>query len=199
MAKKRKGHRVGYIRVSALDQSTERQLDGIALDKIFTDKASGRDANRPALQDALMYCREGDTLYVHTLDRLARNVRDLLEIVETLTGKGVAVVFVNNSLTFTGTKEDPMATLMLHLLGAVAQFERSLLRERQAEGIAIAKAKGVYKGRARKLTDTEAQEVREQAMAGTPKATIARAYGVSRETLYQYLRAPTGLRSRPVP
>ena len=84
MAKKRKGHRVGYIRVSALDQSTERQLDGIALDKVFTDKASGRDANRPALQDALMYCREGDTLYVHTLDRLARNVRDLLDIVETL-------------------------------------------------------------------------------------------------------------------
>ncbi len=190
MAAKHKGQRVGYIRVSTVDQNTERQLEGIDRDKTFTDKASGKDAKRPELQQALTYCREGDTLYVHSLDRLARNLLDLRRIVSELTDKGVAVVFVNNALTFTADKSDPMATLMLNVLGAVAEFERSLLRERQAEGIAIAKAKGICQGRARKLTPHEAQEVREQVYAGVPKAAVARAYGVSRETLYQYLKAP---------
>jgi DNA invertase Pin-like site-specific DNA recombinase len=182
------GQRVGYLRVSTLAQSTERQLEGVELHKVFTDKASGKDANRPALQQALAYCRESDTLYVHSLDRLGRNVDDLRRIVTELTGKGVTVVFVRNALTFSGA-EDAMAKLMLTMLGAFAEFERSLLRERQAEGIAIAKAKGVYKGRARKLTPKEAGEVKQQAFAGIPKAAIARAYGISRETLYQYLRA----------
>ena len=160
MTSKHKGQRVGYIRVSTVEQNTERQLDGIALDKTFTDKASGKDAIRPALQAALAYVREGDTLYVHSLDRLGRNVDDLRRIVSDLTGRGVTVAFVKNSLTFTGDKRDPMATLMLTLLAAFAEFERSLLRERQAEGIAIAKARGVYKGRAK------ASEARRGAGAG---------------------------------
>src|SRR6266542_5733480 len=154
MSGKHKGQRVGYIRVSTVDQNTERQLDGIALDKTFTDKASGKDANRPALQQALAYVREGDTLHVHSLDRLGRNVDDLRRIVGDLTSRGVVVVFVRNALTF-GAKDDPMGKLMLTMYGAFAEFERSLLRERQAEGIAIAQAKGVYKGRARKLTPVD--------------------------------------------
>jgi DNA invertase Pin-like site-specific DNA recombinase len=181
------GHRVGYIRVSTVDQNSERQLDGIEVDKTFIDRASGKDANRPALQEALRYCREGDTLFVHSLDRLARNVDDLRRLVTDLTGRGVVVAFVTERLTF-GGKDDATGRFMLTVLGAFAEMERSLIRERQREGIAIAKAKGVYKGRARALTNEQAIEVREQALAGMPKAELARAYGISRETLYQYLR-----------
>jgi DNA invertase Pin-like site-specific DNA recombinase len=161
------GHRVGYIRVSTVDQNSERQLDGIGVDKTFIDRASGKDANRPALQEALRYCRERDTLFVHSLDRLARNVDDLRRIVTDLTGRGVAVEFVKERLTF-GGRDDAMGKFMLTVLGAFA--------------------KGVYKGRARALTTEQAVEVREQALAGMPKAELARAYGISRETLYQYLR-----------
>ena len=146
-----KGQRVGYVRVSTLDQNTERQLDGIKLDKVFTDKASGRDTKRPQLAAALEYVREGDTLIVHSLDRLARNVDDLRRIVRELNERGVSVEFVKNRLTFSGGA-DPTARLMLTMLGAFAEFERELIRERQREGIAIAKAKGVYKGRKRALT-----------------------------------------------
>ena len=122
------------------------------------------------------------------MDRLARNAEDLLRIVRELTGRGVSVEFVKNNLTFSG-KADPMPKLMLTLLAAFGEFERSLIRERQREGIAIAKAKGVYRGRKKALNPEEAQELREQAYAGIPKADLARAYGISRETLYQYLRA----------
>jgi DNA invertase Pin-like site-specific DNA recombinase len=188
---KHKGQRVGYIRVSTVDQNTERQLEGFDVDKTFTDRASGKDANRPELQAALRHVREGDTLCVHSLDRLGRNVDDLRRIVSELTERGVTVTFVKNSLTFTGDKRDPMATLMLTLLAAFAEFERSLLRERQAEGIAIAKAKGVYKGRAKALTAEQSRELVELAQSGMPKAELARSYGISRETVYQYLRAGT--------
>jgi DNA invertase Pin-like site-specific DNA recombinase len=183
-----KTQRIGYIRVSSIDQNTQRQLDGLQLDRTFTDKCSGTDANRPALQEALKYVREGDTLLVHSLDRLARNVDDLRKIVGELTARGVTVTFVKNSLTFTG-KADPMGKLMLTMLGAVAEFERELLRERQREGIAIAKSKGVYKGRAKALNAEQARELVELARNGMPKAELARTYGISRQTLYAYLDA----------
>jgi len=183
-----KGHYVGYIRVSTLDQNTERQLDGIELDRTFTDKASGKDTERPQLQAALNYVREGDTLVIHSMDRLARNAEDLLRLVRELTGRGVTVIFVKNHLTFSG-KAEPMAKLMLTMLAAIAEFERDLLRERQREGIAIAKAKGVYKGRRKALTSEQAAELRVCARSGLPKAELARSYGISRETLYQYLRS----------
>jgi len=172
---------------SALDQNTERQLDGIKLHKTFTDKASGRDTKRPQLAAALEYVREGDTLIVHSLDRLARNVEDLRRIVRELNERGVSVEFVKNHLTFSGGA-DPTARLMLTMLGAFAEFERELIRERQREGIAIAKAKGVYKGRKKALGPEDANELVAQAHAGIPKADLARAYGISRETVYQYLR-----------
>lgn len=184
------GQHVGYIRVSTLDQNTERQLDGIELAKIFTDKASGKDAKRPQLQAALNYLREGDTLVVHSMDRLARNTLDLLQTVRELNERGVAVQFVKEHLTFTGA-DSPMAKLQLTILGAVAEFERSLIRERQREGIAIAKQKGVYKGRKRALDDAQVQVLRERDSAnnGRGRASLAREFGISRETLYQYLRA----------
>ena len=182
------GHRIGYIRVSTLDQNTERQLDSIELDRTFTDKASGKDTKRPQLQSALQYLREGDTLVVHSMDRLARNSEDLLRTVRELTNRGVTVEFVKNHLTFSG-KADPMAKLMMTMLAAFGEFERDLIRERQREGIAIAKAKGVYKGRKKALTSEQAAELVECARSGMPKAELARSYGISRETLYQYLRA----------
>lgn len=184
------GQRIGYARVSTLDQNTERQLDGVEVDKLFTDKASGKDANRPALQEALRYAREGDTLFVHSLDRLARNVDDLRRIVTDLTGRGVTVEFVKERLTFTGTKDDSMGRFMLTVLGAFAEMERSLIRERQREGIALAKARGVYEGRSKALSPEQIAEVRESARVGMPKAELARAYGISRQTLYSYLAGP---------
>ncbi len=119
------GQRIGYRRVSAIDQNTARQLDGVAIDKAFEDKASGKNTARPQLQAALEFCREGDTLVVHSMDRLARNLTDLRLLVKDLTNRGVAVQFVKESLTFTG-EDSPMANLLLSMLGAVAEFERCL-------------------------------------------------------------------------
>jgi DNA invertase Pin-like site-specific DNA recombinase len=180
--------RIGYVRVSSVDQNTERQLDGVALDKVFTDKASGKSTDRPQLVAALDYLRDGDTLVVHSMDRLARNLDDLRKMVRDLTARGVVVQFIKESLTFTGD-DSPMSTLLLSVMGAFAEFERSLIRERQREGIAIAKEKGVYKGRKPSLTPDQVGMIRELVTAGVPKAQIARDFGISRETLYVHLRA----------
>jgi len=180
------GKTVGYIRVSSLGQNDARQLDGMALDKSFTDKASGKDTQRPQLQAMLDYVREGDHVYVHSMDRLARSLSDLEGIVKGLTGRGVAVTFTTQAMTFTG-EDSPMNTLMLQLLGAVGQFERSLILERQREGIAIAKAKGVYKGRKPSLDDARKAELRALVVQGMPKAQIAAKLGISRTTLYANL------------
>ncbi|SFH74767.1 Site-specific DNA recombinase [Collimonas sp. OK307] len=181
-----KGKQIGYVRVSSADQNTERQLDGIALDKVFTDKCSGKDTHRPQLALALDYVREGDTLVVHSMDRLARSVDDLRRIVKTLTTDGIAAKFVKENLTFTGD-DSPMNNLLLTLLGAVAEFERSMIHERQREGIAIAKAKGLYKGRKQQLTEQEAAELKARVERGDQKAQIARDLGISRNSLYNYL------------
>lgn len=184
-----KGHKVGYIRVSTFDQNTQRQLDGIILDRVFTDKASGKDTNRPQLQAALNHVREGDTLLVHSMDRLARNVEDMLRLVRELNGRGVSVEFVKENMTFRAGKEDPRSALMFTMLSAFSQFERALLKERQREGIVLAKLKGnVYKGRKPKLSEEEVKQLREQAAAGTNKTKLAAEFGISRETLYQYLK-----------
>jgi DNA invertase Pin-like site-specific DNA recombinase len=184
-----KTQRIGYIRVSSIDQNSERQLEGVKLDKIFTDKASGKDMNRPQLQAAIQYVREGDTLIVHSMDRLARNVEDMLRLVRELNTKGVSVEFIKENMTFSANKDDPRSMLMLTLLGAFAQFERALIKERQREGIAIAKAKGVYKGRQPKLDAEQTRKLRERVEAGVPKAKVAREFGINRDTLYQYLKA----------
>lgn len=185
------GKRIGYVRVSSVDQNTDRQLDGVEVDRMFTDKASGKNTDRPQLAAALDYVRDGDTLIVHSMDRLARNTEDLLRIVRELTDKQVSVEFVKERLTFNGHGDDPMAHLMMTMLGGFAQFERSLIRERQREGIAIAKEKGVYRGRKPSLTSEQIKTLTSRAAAGEKKAVLAREYGISRETLYQYLRSAT--------
>jgi len=163
----------------------------MTLYRTFEEKASAKDTARPVLQDCLTYVREGDTLHIHSMDRLARNLDDLRRLVRELTGKGVAVKFHKEGLTFTG-EDSPMANLLLSMLGAVAEFERALIRERQREGIAIAKEKGVYRGRKPMLTPERVTELRQRAAAGEKKAALAREFGVSRETVYQYLGRKTG-------
>lgn len=179
------GQRIGYARVSTEDQNTDRQLDGVQVDKMFTDKASGKDTTRPQLTTAMEYVREGDTLVVHSMDRLARNVEDLRRIVRELTAKGVAVQFMKEGMTFTGD-DSPMNQLMLTMLGAVAEFERSLILERQREGIALAKKKGVYKGRKPSLTDEQAAELRQRRAAGESVTSLANEFGISRQSVYRY-------------
>ncbi len=182
-----KGQIVGYIRVSTFEQNTDRQLEGVQLDKVFTDKASGKDTKRPELELLIQYVREGDTVVVHSMDRLARNLDDLRQTVQKLTGQGIRIQFVKESLTFTG-EDSPMANLMLSVMGAFAEFERALIRERQREGIALAKQRGAYRGRKRSLSGRDIAEVRRRIDAGEKKAKVARDYGISRETLYQYLK-----------
>lgn len=178
------GQQVGYVRVSTEDQNTDRQLDGIQLDKRFEDKASGKDTNRPQLAQALGYVREGDTLVVHSMDRLGRSLPDLRRIVDDLTDKGVTVRFVKENLTFTRDETGAFNTLMFNLLAAFAEFERSLMLERQREGIAIAKAKGKYKGRKPALSQWQVTQVVGRLGAGESATELAREYGVSRATIY---------------
>ena len=185
-AARRGGKRVGYVRVSSVDQNTGRQLEGLDLDKTFTDKASGKDVKRPQLQAALEYLRDGDVLVVHSLDRLCRNLDDLRRIVTDLTGRGVQVQFMKEGLLFTG-EDSAMSKLLLSVMGAFAEFERALLKERQREGIAIAKKAGVYKGRKPSLTPDHVTELRARIAGGEKKAALAREFGISRETLYQYV------------
>ena len=181
------GQRIGYVRVSSFDQNPERQLDGTQVDRTFTDKASGKDVKRPELEALMGFARTGDTVVVHSMDRLARNLDDLRRIVQTLTQHGVCVEFIKEHLVFTG-EDSPMANLMLSVMGAFAEFERALLRERQREGIALARQRGAYRGRKKSLSDTEIAELRRRIDAGDKKTRVARDLGISRETLYQYLR-----------
>jgi DNA invertase Pin-like site-specific DNA recombinase len=180
------GHRIGYIRVSTVDQNTEWQLDGIELDKTFTDKASGKDTKRPQLELLMSFVRSGDTVIVHSMDRLARNQDDLHHIVQTLIRKGVRIKFLKEHLTFTG-EDSPMAKLMLSVMGAIHEFDRALIKERQREGIALAKKRGAFKGRKKSLSPEEVAELRQRISAGLSKAQAAREFGISRQTLYQYL------------
>jgi DNA invertase Pin-like site-specific DNA recombinase len=181
------GQRVGYIRVSTLDQQSARQLEGLQLDRTFVDHASGKDAKRPQLEELLNFVRTGDTVIVHSMDRLARNLDDLRRIVQALTNKGVRIEFVKENLTFTG-EDSPMASLMLSVMGAFAEFERSLIKERQREGIALARKRGAYRGRKKSLSPQEVAELRQRVAAGISKAQVAREAGISRQTLYQYLQ-----------
>ena len=181
------GQRIGYVRVSSFDQNPERQLEHLQVDKVFTDQASGKDTQRPQLDALLAFVREGDTVVVHSMDRLARNLDDLRRLVQGLTQRGVRIEFVKEHLTFTG-EDSPMANLMLSVMGAFAEFERALIRERQREGIALARQRGAYRGRKKALAREQVAELRQRAAAGEQKAQLAREFGISRETLYQYLR-----------
>lgn len=176
---------VGYRRVSSTDQSTARQLDGHAFDEIFEDKVSGATTDRPALQDMLRFVRKGDTIHVHSIDRLARSLEDLLALVKGLIAKGVAVNFHKEQLLFTG-EANPMQELMLSLLGSVAQFERSMIKERQREGIAKAKQAGIYKGRVKTVDD---QAIRDAITSGLSFRKAAEALNVSLSTVQRAMKA----------
>ena len=188
------GKLVGYVRVSTTEQNTDRQLDGVKVDRMFEDKASAKDTNRPQLKAALEYLRDGDTLIVHSMDRLSRNTEDLLKLVRTLNAEQVTVQFVKEKLTFSGGST-PMDQLMLTMLGAFAQFERALIRERQAEGSALAKTKGVYKGRKAALSPEQVEAVRARVAQRESKAALAKEYGVSRMTIYAALGDMEGAES----
>ena len=193
---KQKVQTVGYVRVSSSDQNTDRQLDGVALDRIFTDKMTGSIKDRPQLQAMLDYVRYGDTVVVHSLDRLARSLEDLISIINQLNKKGVSFKSIKDNLTFDGVNNSPMDKFFLHILGAVSELERALIRERQKEGIAKAKQRGVYKGRKPSLTP-EKQAIIEERLAEKEKdlesykaisyQSIADEVGVSLSTLNRYL------------
>jgi DNA invertase Pin-like site-specific DNA recombinase len=163
----------------------------MGLERAWTAKASGKNTKRPQLELMLSFVRSGDTVIVHSMDRLARNLDDLRRIVQTLTGKGVHIEFIKEHLTFTG-EDSPMAKLMLSVMGAIHEFDRALIKERQREGIALAKKRGAFKGRRKSLSQAEVAELRQQIEAGASKAQVARELGISRQTLYQYLRGFEG-------
>lgn len=187
--------RIGYVRVSSLDQNPDRQIEDLKAqqaEKIFMDKVSGKNTDRPELQRILSFIREGDTLIVHSLDRLARNLADLLTMVQDLTCRGVSVIFLNERLSFeAGADASPTSKLMLSMIGAFAEFERSMIRRRQAEGIALAKERGVYKGRPRSISDETLETVNALVEQGVPLATAAKKVGISRSTVYRYLQMNT--------
>lgn len=183
-----KGQVIGYKRVSSVGQNTVRQLDGLTFDEVFEDKVSGKDTNRPELQAMLKHARKGDVVVVHSMDRLARNIDDLRTLVKELTGRRVNVQFIKENLIFTG-EDSPMSNLLLNLLGAVAELERELLKDRQREGVQIAKSLGKYKGRPQSMTPERIAEIKRRVESNEKKSSIARDLGISRETVYHYLRA----------
>jgi len=182
-----KGQRIGYIRVSSYDQNPERQLEHEQLDRTFSDQASGKDVHRPQLKELLRFARDGDTIVVHSMDRLARNLDDLRILVKSFTQRGISIQFIKEGLTFTG-EDSPMSNLLLSVMGAFAEFERALIKERQREGIEIAKKKGVYKGRKKALSADKVVLLKQRVANGEAKTHLAKEFGISRETLYQYLK-----------
>lgn len=194
------GQRIAYVRVSSAGQNLARQLETVGeCDQTFIERQSGKSAaDRPQLQALIRHVRYGDHVVVASMDRLARSVIDLNEIVQQVTGdaaehteqqprKGASIEFLKERLTFAPGDTDPMASFQLNMMGAFAQFERELIRQRQAEGIVAAKKRGVYKGRPRTMDTEQVGSVRAAVLAGNPKAQVAREHGISRSTLYRYL------------
>lgn len=175
---------IGYIRVSSVDQNTERQLHNINLDKSFTDKCSGKDTNRPALKQLIEYAREGDVVHVHDISRMARNTEDLLRLVKEFTVQGISLKFHKEHFDFTG-EDNPMQQLMLTMLGGIYQFERAMILERQREGIAIAKQKGKFKGKP--VNVALHKQIQQRYADGMNKLQIAKTLGCARATVYKAL------------
>ena len=183
--------KIGYIRGSTADQNPERQrteLEAADVEEIYEDRVSGKNLDRPQLQEMLAFIRKGDTIIVHSLDRLARNLSDLLKTVEALTQKGVSIHFLKEKLEFDAGKDaSPTAKLMLQLVGAFAEFERSMIKARQREGIELAKARGAYLGRKRTVTPEQIEAVEKKMSLGMPLSVAAKKVGLSRSTVYRYL------------
>ena len=176
--------RLGYVRVSTVDQNEERQLETMRkfeVEKVFAEKVSAKNTKRPKLQELLDFAREGDTIYIHDFSRLARNTQDLLHLVETFSTKGVHLVSSKENIdTSTATGK-----LLLTVIAAIAQFERENLKERQMEGIKIAKKKGLYKGRKPVKVDNFEEHYTRWKNREITKTALAQELGVSRQTLYK--------------
>jgi DNA invertase Pin-like site-specific DNA recombinase len=176
-----------------ITQNLDRQLDGLKFDIMFEDKCSGKNIDRPQFDAMMKYLREGDTLTVHSLDRLSRNLGDLRQTVETLTDRGVLVKFLKENLVFKKDSNDHMSELLLNMLGCFAQFERQICLERQREGIQIAKARGAYKGRKPTLSAQQVIDLKALVEKGVSKTRVAKDFKISRETVYQYLKSSAPL------
>ena len=179
--------KVAYIRVSTVEQNEARQMEamkGFGIDKYFIEKKSGKDADRPQLQALLEFVREGDTVYIHSLDRLARSTQDLLNIVEQLQAKGVELHSDKEAID----SNTPTGKLMLTMIAAINQFERENLLERQREGIAIAKEQGKYKGR-KQIKPEAWEEAYSKYKAREIKSVseLAKVLGISRPTVYKLI------------
>jgi DNA invertase Pin-like site-specific DNA recombinase len=175
--------KVGYRRVSTMDQNLDRQDLGV-VDRIFEEKVSGKNTDRAALQEMIAFVREGDEVIVYSIDRLARDLRDLQSIIQLLNDKQVSISFISERLTFTAEKDDAFSRLQLQLMGAFAEFERNIIRKRQAEGIAKAKTRGVYKRRKKQVDDQKIVLMKQE---GMKVSEIASSLGVSRMTVYRAL------------
>jgi DNA invertase Pin-like site-specific DNA recombinase len=173
--------KIGYTRVSTTDQNIDRQELGEI--RVFEDKTSGKNTDRPALQEMLAFIREGDEVVVYSIDRLARNLRDLEDLIKEVNSKGASVTFLTEHLTFSGS-DDAMSTLMLQMMGSFAQFERSMILKRQAEGIAIAKGAndGRYAGRKASI---DRDLVGNMLKAGSSVTAVAKALNISRQSIYR--------------
>lgn len=182
-----KGKLIGYIRVSTDDQNPERQLQNITLDKTFIEYASGSKTDRYQLNLMMEYIRDDDIVIVHSMDRLARNVRHLLQLIEEITKKGARIKFIKENLEFSG-EDSPTAKLLLSIMGSVAEFELSMIKERQREGIELAKKAGKYKGKQTILTPTVLEKIHEDMKTRKPLTYIAQDLGISRETIYRYMK-----------
>ena len=188
MGKQITGQNVAYRRVSTLIQNEERQLEGMEFDEEFTDKASGRDKKRPELERCLKHLRKGDTLHVHSIDRLGRNLSDLLSIVDELVNRDVAVKFYKEGLVFGDGNSIAMSKLMLQVMGACAEFELSMINERRREGQQLAKKKGKHIGRKSTLNESHTEQVKAMWADGLNKKQIAEALDVSRPSLYKFIK-----------
>jgi len=177
---------VGYIRVSTVDQNTARQLDGLELDKVFTEHKSGKDKDREQLKAMLDYVRDGDTIHIHSIDRLARNLADLKELVNLFNDKGVSIHFHKEGMKFNGDESDSMTNLLFNILGSFAEFERELMLERQREGIAKAKEDGKYKGRTKSIDDNAIRLAMSKENASFRK--VAKELGVSLSTVQRAMK-----------
>src|SRR6056300_232249 len=177
--------KVGYRRVSTVEQKFDRQELG-ELDKVFEEKISGSTSERLALSEMIDFVRENDEVVVYSIDRLARNLKDLQYIIEKLNGKGASIHFISENLIFNANSNDAFAKLQLQMMGAFAEFERNIIRKRQAEGIAKAKANGVYENRKRKKKVSD-KRITELKTNGLNNTEIAKHLGVSRMTIHRAL------------
>ena len=185
-----KGQKIAYIRVSSIGQKTDRQIEklkGENIDRTFEEKVSAKNVERPELQNMISFAREGDTIVVCSMDRLARSLQDLIKLVKDFNSRGIKVQFLKENLTFTG-EDNAMSNLLMGILGSIGVFERDLIAERRQAGIDLAKKQGKYTGRKPALSPQQVDQLRERVKNGEMKSKIAKDYGIRRETVYRYLK-----------